>query len=629
MMGCSLFTKYFAFLILFLLFYYSFAQYNVQELHALFALKAMFNDPFLNQTWTGIHCFNNYPPQWYGIQCVNGNVTGIILQGMSLKGIVNSDAFMKVPELTILSFNNNSISGNVMDFSSNHKLKDIDLSGNNLSGNISTSLLSLDSLESLQLQDNKLTGAIPAFNQSSLKVFNVSNNNLSGEIPKTPTLQSFNSTSFSKNLELCGSPSFNPCSFSQNDTGTPGDDKDSHKSDFPKTMLILIVVAGLIGVISFTIFYFYNKGRNRKRVVKKEEDDEVEEYEAEEEEAEVQRNAETGKSKVIVGGDQEKRGNLIFMVDEAGFELNDLLKASAEGLGKGIFGNSYKAKLEGRTAVVVKRLRDLKPMSNEDFTKQLHIIAGHKHPNLLPLLAYYYSKEEKLLVFKYAENGNLFNLIHGGTSSQDRIPFKWSSRLSVARGVARALEYLHLHTRSQSIVPHGNLKPSNILLDEEERVLVSDYGFSSLLAHPIAVQRMVSYKSPEYQSSKKISRKSDVWSYGCLLLELLTGRISVHSAPPGIKGVDLTRWVIRAVREEWTAEIFDPEISVRRGAGHGMLKLLQIAIRCCDKSPEKRPEMTEVVREVENIRFVESEDEEDLSVDQSFTGESISTNASK
>lgn len=211
-----------------------------------------------------------------------------------------------------------------------------------------------------------------------------------------------------------------------------------------------------------------------------------------------------------------------------------------------------------------------------------------------------------------------------GRGSRDRIPFRWSSRLSVARGVARALEYLHLHATLP--VPHGNLKCPNVLLDENDAVLVADYGLTSLIALPIASQRMVSYKSPEYQIAKRVSRKSDVWSYGCLLLELLTGKISAYTSPPGVNGVDICSWVHRAVREEWTAEIFDGEISMNRATGaHGMLRLLQIAMRCCDKSPEKRPEMTEVVREVENITVMESEDEDDLSLDRSLTDDSWST----
>lgn len=83
-------------------------------------------------------------------------------------------------------------------------------------------------------------------------------------------------------------------------------------------------------------------------------------------------------------------------------------------------------------------------------------------------------------------------------------------RLSVARGVARGLEYLHINKKSQRIVPHGNLKSSNVLLDEKEEVIVSDYGFASLVALPIATQRMMSYNSPEYREAKRVSKQSDV-----------------------------------------------------------------------------------------------------------------------
>lgn len=224
--------------------------------------------------------------------------------------------------------------------------------------------------------------------------------------------------------------------------------------------------------------------------------------------------------------------------------------------------------------------------------------------------------------------------IAGGRGTRERIPFRWNSRLSIAKAVARALEYLHHQNTNSSRcpVPHGNLKLSNVLLDENDTVLISDYSLSSLVALPIAAQGMVSYKSPEYQNSKRVSKKSDIWSYGCLVLELLTGRMSVQSAPPGINGVDLCSWVHRAVREEWTAEIFDIEISVQRSAAPGMLKLLQVAIRCCDKIPEKRPDMTEIVREIDSIKAVEIEtddDEDEFSADdRSLTDESFSTNNS-
>lgn len=201
----------------------------------------------------------------------------------------------------------------------------------------------------------------------------------------------------------------------------------------------------------------------------------------------------------------------------------------------------------------------------------------------------------------------------------------------MARGVARAMKYLHLNTRSQSTVPLGDLKATNVLIDENDEILVSDYGLTSLIALPIAAQRMTSYKCPEYASEKKISKKSDIWSYGCLLLELLTGRIPANAAPPGINGVDLCRWVHRAVREEWTAEIFDPEIAVQRGANNGMLRLMQIAMKCCDKSPGKRPEVNQVLAEVEEINYAGDSEDEDYSYssyDRSLTDESFSATTS-
>lgn len=194
----------------------------------------------------------------------------------------------------------------------------------------------------------------------------------------------------------------------------------------------------------------------------------------------------------------------------------------------------------------------------------------------------------------------------------------------MAKGVARALCYLHLNAKSHTIVPHGNLKSSNILLDENDTVLVSDYGLSSLIAAPIAAQRMVVYKSPEYGYARKVTKQSDVWSYGSFLIELLTGRLSACSAPPGVNGSDLCNWVNRAVREEWTAEIFDKDISVHRSALPGMLRLLQIAMRCTERFPENRPDMREVVREVEKVEApLVSEDEDDASGDRSITDRSV------
>ncbi|CAN0874952.1 Probable inactive receptor kinase At5g58300 [Linum grandiflorum] len=340
--------------------------------------------------------------------------------------------------------------------------------------------------------------------------------------------------------------------------------------------------------------------------------------------------------KLVVAYPNPNSKELVFLQngETAPFELKGLLKASAEGLGKGSFGNTYKAKImtEGKMiTVVAKRLRDLRPLSMDELTMQLRFIGAQSHTNLLTPLAYYVSQDEKLLVSKFVDKGNLFNRIHGGRGSNDRIPFRWKPRLVVARGVAMGLAHLHSNTNhSIGIIGHGNLKSSNVFLDQNDSPLVADYGFIPIIAVPIAAQRMVCYRSPEYQNHKRVSNKTDIWSYGCLLLELLTGRVPTYELSSSNGSVDLCNWVNRAVREEWTCEVLDVEIGMQRSAIPGMLNLLQLAMRCCDKSPEKRPDIDEVLMELKGVDVVmESEDEEEeeeLSMDQSLEDQSLSTN---
>nr|XP_009621170.1 probable leucine-rich repeat receptor-like protein kinase At1g68400 isoform X3 [Nicotiana tomentosiformis] len=516
------------------------------EREALVTIKADFNNPKVLKSWTGLMCYLNNTPSWFGISCINGRVTGLRLQNLGLIGKLKPDALVNLTQLQTLSFKNNSISGNLMDFSKNKNLKDINLSGNRFDGEISPSLLTLNLLESLQVQNNNLNGPIPGFNQSTLKVFNVSYNNLSGEIPNTTALQKFGTSSYLGNQDLCG-PLFSitTCTIKNSDTSTPGPSDDSHndssnnsKSSMWTPILIVINVVGMV-VLLFLFIYYFKKSKKLKKMLtnKNMKLMEVEKIETSKMETTTTTPTETRSVESrSVGLEVElEKGKLIFLGSEINFELDHLLRASAEGLGKGNFGNCYKAMLVDGPTVVVKRLRDLKPLTNEEFVRQVRAIADQKHPNLLPLLGYYNTKDEKLFLLKFAPNGSLYNRIHGGKGTRDRIPFRWSSRLSVARGVARALEHLHLNCSSSqaaaaAVVPHGNLKSSNVLLDENDDVRVADYGLTSLIALPIATQRMVSYRSPEYLGFKKVSKKSDIWSFGCLLLELLTEKCQLGDA---------------------------------------------------------------------------------------------------
>lgn len=370
--------------------------YHPEERDALYTLKNAFNHPRLNREWNGLQCYMNEPNRtWFGISCKDGRVTGISLEGVGLLGQLNNNALVNLTQLTYLSFKNNSISGHLMDFSANGRLTHIDLSDNWFQGPIPPSLAELAWLESLQLQNNYLTGPIPRFKQASLRDFNVSNNHLSGEIPTTRVL-----LSSSNEVGLCGSPDSTPCP--PPSAPPPAEDKDSSLFS-GSSMISMYVVFGVVilALVMVLIIKHYRKTKPAKG--EEELGYEMEKNRKEKMKIEEKRANDAG----------EQRGNLSFVDEEGGFELSDLLRASADGLGKGNFGYSYQVILEDRPAVVVKRLRGLKPFTGEEFAEQMRVLAGLKHPNLLPLLAYYHSNDENLLVYKFVQNGNLFNRLHG------------------------------------------------------------------------------------------------------------------------------------------------------------------------------------------------------------------------
>ncbi|XP_074333684.1 putative inactive receptor kinase RLK902 isoform X2 [Apium graveolens] len=299
-----------------------------------------------------------------------------------------------------------------------------------------------------------------------------------------------------------------------------------------------------------------------------------------------------GEAKISGGGAKKL---VFFGVQEKGFDLEGLLRASAEVLGKGTFGTAYKAVLETGVVVAVKRLREV-AVSEKEYREKIEGVGKMDHENLVRLRAYFYSVEENLLVYDYMRMGSLSALLHGNRGA-GRTPLNWETRSAIALGAARGIAYIH---SQGSTVSHGNIKSSNVLLTTSYEARVSDFGLAQLVGRNNSPNRLDGYRAPEVTDHRKVSQKADVYSFGVLLLELLTGKAPTH-ALLNEEGVDLPRWVQSVVREEWTAEVFDLELLRYQNVEEDMVQLLQLAIDCSAQYPDKRPSMNEVSQRIQEL----------------------------
>ncbi|KAJ1278118.1 hypothetical protein BS78_04G054800 [Paspalum vaginatum] len=563
---------------------------------------------------------------WYGVSCHgNGTVQGLQLERLGLSGSAPDLAALAVlPGLRALSLSDNALTGafpnvsalavlKMLYLSRNHLsgvipegtfgpmrgLRKLHLSSNEFSGPVPGSITSPRLLE-LSLANNRFDGPLPDFSQPELRFVDVSNNNLSGPIPTG--LSRFNSSMFAGNKLLCGKPLDVECDAS----GSP-------RSGMPTIMKIAIalIVLGVLlcatGVASGVL------GRRRRKPIRRAAAETLGSGDQTPSNPKlntapavnIENAASTSQPRAGAGGAAGKRtrrdehGRLVFIQEgRTRFEIEDLLRASAEVLGSGNFGSSYKATLCDGPAVVVKRFKDMNGVGREDFSEHMRRLGRLAHPNLLPLVAYLYKKEEKLLVTDYVVNGSLAQLLHGNRGSL----LDWGKRLRIIRGAARGLAHLY-DELPMLTVPHGHLKSSNVLLDGGFEAVLSDYALVPVVTGQIAAQVMVAYKAPECIAPQgKPSKKSDVWSLGILILEVLTGKFPANYLRQGRQGTDLAGWVQSVVTEERTGEVFDKDITGARGYEADMVKLLQVGMGCCDADVDRRWDLKTVIARIDEIR---------------------------
>ncbi|GAB2220016.1 hypothetical protein Drorol1_Dr00007657 [Drosera rotundifolia] len=570
-------------------------------------------------TWTGVICFNDT------------TVWGLQLEHMGLSGTISVLALEPLSDhLRTLSFWHNNFSGPIPDFRRLLKLRSIYLSGNRfegeigddwflgmnrlrrlflsnntLEGRVPSSLVTLPRLVELRMEGNRFEGMLPGFEPLGKLYVNVAGNQLEGPIPAC--FAKLSADAFAGNKGLCGPP-LGPCPDNSTTSDSPSTQTaPTNRSYRMQTVIIILSVFLGLAILNLIIVLLLllirrrtlkvGSGRtlssNRQKKLASYDANQVVSAPSEDNHSETKK-AEPGKLYFLKEGRET-------------FDLLELLKASAEVLGSGNLGSTYKAMMLDGQAVVVKRFRQTNKVVRQDFYEQMRRMGRLRHQNVLPVIACYYRKEEKLMIYDYAVNGSLASHLHG-SRNMSYPGLDWHTRLQIIKGVARGLAYLYNELPSLTL-PHGHLKSSNVLLDASFEPLLTDYALAPLLNTDHAPQLLVAYKSPEYETQGQVSKKTDVWSVGVLILETLTGKFPANYLSVGnVKGSSLTSWIngIASELESNGGELFDKEMGWTESSQVEMRKLLEIGLRCCQDNVDTRWSVKEAL---ENIEMVKERDE--------------------
>ncbi|PIN01756.1 Serine/threonine protein kinase [Handroanthus impetiginosus] len=504
------------------------------------------------------------------------------------------DELSSLSRLNFLDLSNNNFDSQIPESISKFgNLSVLNLSKNKFKGQIPDTIGNITGITSLDLSENNLTGEIPMslLNLPNLTSFDVSYNNLSGTVPSL-LVKRFNSSSFVGNVQLCGYSSSTPCPEPENlPSPSQGAVSVKHHRRQLSTKDIIIISAGALLLILLVLCCVLLCCLIRKKAASKGKNGKTRGLDPRGAKpvpavgTEVESSGETG-------------GKLVHFDGPFVFTADDLLCATAEIMGKSSYGTAYKATLEDNNQVAVKRLREKITKGVKEFEVEVAQLGKIRHPNILALRAYYLGpKGEKLLVYDYLPNGSLASFLH---ARGPETSISWPTRMSIAIGTTRGLCYLHIE---QNMV-HGNLTSTNIVLDEQNNPKIAEVGLSRLMTtaantDAIATAGTMGYRAPELTKLKNASTKSDVFSLGVIILELLTGK----SPSEATDGLDLPQWVASIVKEEWTNEVFDVEL-MRDASdiGDELLNTLKLALHCVDPTPAARPEAQQVLQKLEEIR---------------------------
>ncbi|XP_022772416.1 probable LRR receptor-like serine/threonine-protein kinase At3g47570 [Durio zibethinus] len=456
------------------------------------------------------------------------------------------------------------------------------LDGNLFEGPIPSSLRLLKGLVALDISDNNLTGEIPEFLQSfrSLEYLNLSFNDFEGMVPIEGVFKNATATFVEGNSKLCGGiPELHlsRCNLKASARRS--------NTSFKLKITIVFVILGVTLVFSFFIIWWFRKKKEQPTA--------------------------TCEENSLLHLSYQ---SILRATD--GFSLQNLV-------GSGNFGSVYKGALEESGVVIaVKVLNLLTHGASRSFLAECEALRNIRHRNLVKVLTAisgidYQGNDFKALVYQFMVNGSLEDWLHPsvGMNEQETVRnLNFFQRVNVAVDVAHALEYLHHHCDTPII--HCDLKPSNILLDEEMVGHISDFGLAKILSadrlnnsttqsSSLGLRGTIGYAPPEYGMGSELSTKGDVYSYGILVLEMFTGKRPTNEMFKD--GFNLHNFVVAALPER-VIEIIDPillEERVKQGNDRHfqfLNSIFEIGVTCSAEFPSERMNMSDVVTKLCSIR---------------------------